>query len=58
MAMDKGGEYSMEAMGPYADHGSPRVETKGDQDEIDLAIFGKRPQLKVCLLLERANLLC
>lgn len=41
----------MEAMGPYANkggsHDSPMAEHKGDQDEIDLAIFGKRPQLKV-----------
>lgn len=40
----------MEAMGPYATkgefHDSPVSEHKGDQDEIDLAIFGKRPQLK------------
>lgn len=42
----------MEAMGPSAKNGelhdgSPMAEAKGNQDEIDLAMFGKRPQLKV-----------
>jgi len=50
--MNKGGNFSMEAMGPSAKNGelhdgSPMAEAKGNQDEIDLAIFGKRPQLKV-----------
>ncbi len=27
--------------------GVPRSEEKGDQDDIDLVSFGKRPQLKV-----------
>ena len=42
----------MEAMGPYVANGdlhdkSPSSEVTGDRDENDLAIFGKRPQLKV-----------
>lgn len=28
---------------------SPRRKSKGDRDEDDLAVFGKRPQLKVRL---------
>ena len=46
-------EYTMEAMGPYtAANGGlpdkePSSEAKGDRDENDLAVFGKRQQLKV-----------
>jgi len=46
------GEYTMETMGPYvANWGlndkEPSSESKGDRDANDLAVFGKRPQLKV-----------
>lgn len=39
-------------MGPYGAHGAspdgvPKAESRGDQDEIDLAAFGKKSQLKV-----------
>ena len=42
----------MEAMGPYTTDGKlqddlPAAEAKSDRDENDLAVFGKRPQLKV-----------
>lgn len=42
----------MDALGPYAvngdsNEGLPRSESKGDQDAIDLAVFGKKAQLKV-----------
>ena len=48
------GEYSKETMGPLATNRGlhdviPTAEAKGDQDENDLAAFGKRPQLKVRL---------
>ena len=48
----KKAEYSMDALGPYAvngdsNEGLPRSESKGDQDAIDLAVFGKKAQLKV-----------
>lgn len=47
------GEYTMETMGPYVANGDlhdkePSSETKGDRDENDLAVFGKRQQLKAC----------
>lgn len=46
--MDKSG-YVMDAYG--APGGSPdripKAESRGDQDEIDLAAFGKKSQLKV-----------
>ena len=43
------GEYTMEQMGPYNGNGDkePYAESKGDQDDNDLAVFGKKPQLKV-----------
>lgn len=49
--MDKSG-YAMDTMGPYEGYGGPldgipKAERRGDQDEIDLAAFGKRSQLKV-----------
>ena len=45
-------EFTMGAVGPYASNGNlddvdPSSEVKVDRDENDLAIFGKRPQLKV-----------
>ncbi|KAI4123159.1 MAG: hypothetical protein LQ338_005408 [Usnochroma carphineum] len=48
--MDKSG-YAMDTMGPYEGYGGPldgipKAERRGDQDEIDLAAFGKRSQLK------------
>ena len=52
------GEYTMEAVGPYVADGElndkyPPSEAIGDRDENDLAVFGKRPQLKV-----RSKLFC
>ena len=60
--MDKN-EYALNAMGRYeANEGSPdgipRSESKGDQDNIDLAMFGKRPQLKVSLRACHVSLTC
>ena len=45
-------EYSLHSRGPStANEGSPneipQSELKSDQDNVDLAMFGKRPQLKV-----------
>ena len=42
----------MDVMGSYAakeglDNGLPVAEAEDHQDEDDLAVFGKRPQLKV-----------
>ena len=49
--MDKG-DYALDSRGPYAADGGlhgdiPHAELKSDQDNADLAMFGKRPQLKV-----------
>ncbi len=49
--MDKG-EYALHSRGPYVAHdgspdGIPGSELGNDQDNLDLAMFGKRPQLKV-----------
>ena len=53
VAMDKD-QNAIDIMGPYAakerlQDGLPTAEVSGDRDEYDLAVFGKRQQLKVGL---------
>ncbi len=50
---------TMDIKSPYAategmHNGLSMAESKGDQDEDDMAQFGKRPQLKVCLAVVEA----
>ena len=51
MAMDKDhgstGVVDLDATKEGLRDGLPSAEARGDQDEDDLALFGKRPQLKV-----------
>ena len=59
--MDKD-QNTMDIMGPYAAKeglrdGFPTAEVSSDRDEYDLAVFGKRQQLKVGLPLPRLSIL-
>ena len=59
--MDKD-QNTMDIMGPYAakeglQDGLPTAEVNGDRDEYDLAVFGKRQQLKVGLPSPRLSIL-
>lgn len=60
--MDKN-VYTLNNMGPCdatgdPPSGLPLSESKSNQDNIDLAMFGKRPQLKVSMFARLVLLIC